>query len=116
LGRACAAGSDDFSCTLAAKILFSSLSCRSRLSQSVSLPGSTATPASLSKDKLDLMYDIGFRVVAVGKTVVEIQGDSFAVRQMDRAALHRLYMPVQRNGEHNGLSQSKASSGDQAFP
>jgi len=43
--------------------------------------GSTATPASLSKDKLDLMYDIGFRVVAVG---VQTGSEDFNKRIYDR--------------------------------
>ncbi|HEX5008885.1 MAG TPA: radical SAM protein [Planctomycetota bacterium] len=43
--------------------------------------GSTATPASLSKDKLDLMYDIGFRVVAVG---VQTGSEEFNKRIYDR--------------------------------
>jgi radical SAM superfamily enzyme YgiQ (UPF0313 family) len=43
--------------------------------------GSTATPASLSKEKLDLMFDIGFRVVAVG---VQTGSEDFNKRIYDR--------------------------------
>lgn len=43
--------------------------------------GSTATPASLNQEKLDLMYDIGFRVVAVG---VQTGSEEFNKRVYDR--------------------------------
>jgi radical SAM superfamily enzyme YgiQ (UPF0313 family) len=51
--------------------------------------GSTATPASLSKDKLDLMYDIGFRVVAVG---VQTGSEEFNKRVYDRDFPNRLFL------------------------
>jgi radical SAM superfamily enzyme YgiQ (UPF0313 family) len=51
--------------------------------------GSTATPASLSKEKLDLMYDIGFRVVAVG---VQTGSEEFNKRVYDRDFPNRLFV------------------------
>jgi anaerobic magnesium-protoporphyrin IX monomethyl ester cyclase len=51
--------------------------------------GSTATPASLSKDKLDLMYDIGFRVVAVG---VQTGSEDFNKRIYDRDFPNQLFI------------------------
>lgn len=51
--------------------------------------GSTATPASLSKDKLDLMYDIGFRVVAVG---VQTGSEEFNKRIYDRDFPNKLFI------------------------
>jgi anaerobic magnesium-protoporphyrin IX monomethyl ester cyclase len=51
--------------------------------------GSTATPASLSKDKLDLMYDIGFRVVAVG---VQTGSEDFNKRIYDRDFPNQLFL------------------------
>jgi len=51
--------------------------------------GSTATPASLSKDKLDLMYDIGFRVVAVG---VQTGSEEFNKRIYDRDFPNKLFV------------------------
>jgi radical SAM superfamily enzyme YgiQ (UPF0313 family) len=51
--------------------------------------GSTATPASLSKEKLDLMYDIGFRVVAVG---VQTGSEDFNKRVYDRDFPNKLFV------------------------
>jgi radical SAM superfamily enzyme YgiQ (UPF0313 family) len=51
--------------------------------------GSTATPASLSKDKLDLMFEIGFRVVAVG---VQTGSEDFNRRIYDRDFPNKLFI------------------------
>ena len=51
--------------------------------------GSTATPASLSKDKLDLMFEIGFRVVAVG---VQTGSEEFNRKVYDRDFPNKLFL------------------------
>ncbi|MED5330724.1 MAG: radical SAM protein [Planctomycetota bacterium] len=51
--------------------------------------GSTATPASLNKEKLDLMYEIGFRVAAVG---VQTGAEEFNRRVYDRDFPNRLFL------------------------
>ena len=51
--------------------------------------GSTATPASLNKQKLDIMYDIGFRVVAVG---VQTGSEEFNKRVYDRDFPNKLFL------------------------
>ncbi len=51
--------------------------------------GSTATPASLSREKLDLMFEIGFRVVAVG---VQTGSEEFNKKVYDRDFPNRLFL------------------------
>lgn len=51
--------------------------------------GSTATPASLNKDKLDLMYEIGYRVAAIG---VQTGSEDFNKRVYDRDFPNKLFL------------------------